>query len=843
MRSLFIIILSLASIIFGTFTVTSQELTLTITMPSYIANSLDDDIFADFEADNPGVRVAVRVSEVPSGVQPGLISAGSHLDALEIYAASGDVVYVSSNDLSPVSTASGYFLNLDPLLALQDSTFEAQFYPNMWSAFQWGGSLWALPVAASVNALAYDVDLFAERGLPVPSGDWTAEQFTQLLRDLQDDEVPALNVFDRAQLLRALAGVTLYDPDVLPPEFTDPQTIDALRVWGQLRADGLTDGFRRDAFAPLLLGPINQANSLSNNAQAFSLLPGNIAGLQVDGFAISGGTANPELAFELLTYLSTLPELAQAMNADMSARNDISDGDNGPQPYVNAGLPIDREMLLTEFLPNALSPSELQFGPYLGAFLEQTPVDSISADLLNIVESQIANDLALAEARQDDTIFVMAPTPAPTPEPGLVSLRFGLTFVSTGESDSFDIFVNRAEWNDAADAFVADEPTIDRVDLMFGEWYDILSAPEFEFDCFYLPYHELIYPFAGVVLNLDPLIDSDNAFNEDNIVPTVLDTMRINGSLWSYPLHLYPSAFYYDPIQFNELGIAEPSTDWTINDFEAILSDNDDPSLSLDGANALSYIEMLVTAYGGTFFDYSTNPPTVRFTEAESISALQRVLALLDSGDMYIDNVFENLPLLLVRGEAANVGYNLARLEGYEWLLPPRSDEATPLSYNIGVGYISTDTLYPEACYRWLSMIGQNPTLFAGLPAFESVIDTPEMEATRSREELAFLEVFYDALLADNTVVLPYAVNLGGSQSIEQTTIRIWLSAAMTNVIEDDRDLQTELENAARFINAYYACVSLIPPLTSSDQAEFVAYAEDHTDCIVQADPEFFSPS
>jgi ABC-type glycerol-3-phosphate transport system substrate-binding protein len=126
-----------------------------------------------------------------------------------------------------------------------------------------------------------------------------------------------LNVF-----WRALAGAALYDAATMPnaPDFSNPALEHILQVAYEMIQDGVVvaDGGGRFDEIPLRVEGVNGYTSRGfgpdqENEQTVryaTLLPGGVAGLNVQGFAVSVGTQQPELAYELAKFLTNRPELA-----------------------------------------------------------------------------------------------------------------------------------------------------------------------------------------------------------------------------------------------------------------------------------------------------------------------------------------------------------------------------------------------------------------------------------------------------------------------------------------------------------------------------------------------------
>ncbi|MBZ0287271.1 MAG: ABC transporter substrate-binding protein, partial [Anaerolineae bacterium] len=288
-----------------------DSITLQVALPDFMRNFLPDDIFAQFEADNHGVKVNV-VYEDPdfgSAVQ----GVDEYLAAVKDYASAADVLSMQSGSLSVEATRAGYLLDLSPLTSADASLNVDDFVPSLWQSFQWDGGVWALPISTEIVVVVYDAEAFDEAGLAYPSSSWTIDDFANAARKLtQYDAAGAvttpgmMTLANDSYLLRALLGQGFYVPGSMPdaPSFANPNLENLLTTWSELEAEGvIAKGFAGDLSAvPLRImgsfglggrGP-REDNSTPPSA---SLLPGNVAGLTVQGFSISSGTLYPEQAY------------------------------------------------------------------------------------------------------------------------------------------------------------------------------------------------------------------------------------------------------------------------------------------------------------------------------------------------------------------------------------------------------------------------------------------------------------------------------------------------------------------------------------------------------------------
>src|SRR5260221_4477531 len=105
----------------------NAAVTITLSVPAFLKDAFTDQVLGPFESANPGVRVEVVENDtnVPDATQ----GVAAHLQAMQSFVSTGDVLYVSSNDISVEGTRGGYYLDMAPLVS-QDKTLNTDdFYP------------------------------------------------------------------------------------------------------------------------------------------------------------------------------------------------------------------------------------------------------------------------------------------------------------------------------------------------------------------------------------------------------------------------------------------------------------------------------------------------------------------------------------------------------------------------------------------------------------------------------------------------------------------------------------------------------------------------------------------
>jgi ABC-type glycerol-3-phosphate transport system substrate-binding protein len=266
----------------------------------------------------------------------------------------------------------------------------------------------------------------------------------------------------------------------------------------------------------------------------------------------------------------------------------------------------------------------------------------------------------------------------------------------------------------------------------------------------------------------------------------------------------------YNGDTFAQAGIPEPIGGWTMSEFGDALSaldnvlDEDTAPFTATGFDN-TYLLMLVAAQGGLPIDTRTSPPTINFTSPETIAAVQQVLDWVDAG--YIDQGSTD-----GGGGAVAIGFGggnggspitptffagLFSNPSLSYTTYPTGSGYTPLSFDVGAGYISIDSDIPEACFRWLSHIASHPELFTGaMPAQVSLLDSPSVQSSLNDDAIEAYRTIAQQMAAPNIV------NFNSTDPFLST----WLTRAMEAYLSEDADLVTELEDAQQYTLDYLAC-------------------------------------
>jgi ABC-type glycerol-3-phosphate transport system substrate-binding protein len=817
----------------------AQEIVLQLAVSEFDTAAYTPALLSQFEVQNSGVRV--QLVSVPSSIYSAVESsstADETLNTFANYASYGDVLAVNNAMLTPLASRAGYILDLAPLVN-SDMTLNANdFFPSAWQAYQWDGGFWALPQSLDLSALIYDRQAFDTAQLAYPNESWTLNDFATAARTLtQNTGTPALTYFspnDFAAFLRSLLGTHWYDDTAFPqtPRLATNELAVLLDTWMQLEREGVVEQLNGGILSPISIAPLgflpDPVASLSTpmpNPQQLtaSLLPSGTAAADVNAFAVSGGTAYPELAYALVKFLSQSADLAQFTGSFPAQRTLLNNTSSTEGFAVGSRLfAADMQPLIETALENALPPSELRYSTYIQQALMQmraSGADALSS--LAAAETQANADLQVADPRRGSPIVVNSPNlPTNSDE---IRLHFGVgTLVLP--------VPNSEGWQRVINEFVASDPQVSEIILHsdFTAPQNFISTD----DCFYLPYNALSRIDTTSILALDPFLNADANFIASDVVNGALQQVQRDNLTWALPLNLQPAVLRYDAARFEQVGLPAPVNSWTVSDFQnalAILHPNtSDPAPFATLGNDGTPLLLLIAAYGGLPLDYRTTPSTINFTDSMTVGAIQQVLDLARGG-------------YIAYSELATMNSNFASpdsaaittdtLNDYSFFNPvprpmvgyPTGSDYNGVSYTLGTAYISASTPYVDACYRWISTLARHAEVFGAMPARSSFI--AEQAVTQGTEATSTYQQLDTLLRQPNTIIFP-ALN---PQTALMTVSQWWLYRAFDDYVLRGQDLEAALAQAEAMSLSFQQCVASLPTPVSNDQIAQCATSIDPT--------------
>ncbi|MDX1992769.1 MAG: extracellular solute-binding protein [bacterium] len=846
---LFVLTALLISLVPAADTQAQAEIPLSVAVPADFMPLFTPELLQEFSSAYPGVRVTVQDAGDDAFYAPPSFGLEDHLNAARTYAESADVLFATAFTLTPHATAAGYFLNLSPLLAADPSMTPTPFIPGVLQNYQWDDGTWAIPFTTDIILFNYDPEAFDAAGVAYPQPTWTLSEFGTAIEALTRRDssnrvtLPGFSSnYVSGLLLRSFLQTDYIDRAATPdlPRFTMPEFAALTDLWSQLDVSGaagtqysgdigqvplrLESHFSVATFA---MDPNNP------NMRRAALLPGGIVFLDPAGFAVSAGTAYPQQAYELVQFLSTRTEFAEFLFS-YPTRTDA------PTEFFFTNFSAENQAVLREGLLNGLPISAANFSDYLElAFLEARQ-SSISPQAgIAQAETDVAESLNVAALRAGETLEVaQVATPAPL-APGEIALNFGVNTLAAQ-------LPTQERWEEVIAEFAAADPNVGAVNLQVG-----LLAPDEAAqtqDCFIQTSNVVPSANLSLLINLDPYLTTDPNYNPADFVPGVLGQMQRDGLTWGYPLVLQPFVMWYDATQFTTLGLSIPTDGWTVDQFastvSSLLASNNQVRPYSPQNPDITYLLMLVAAYGGLPLDLTTTPPTIAFTAQTNVDAIRQVLDLGKGGSYrYIDLTGTDPGGAATREnpiyDEVLEGFNsnfLFSNEPYQLTLFPRGNQYNAASYEIGAAYISATAQNRDACYRFISTIAQHPELFTAMPARRSQIGAEAVLASQGQGTVDFYQQYSALLDQPSTVIFPSP--LSASDSMSTALVKYWLSRAFDNYVLRNADLMQELASAETFARDFLTCTAALPafnpaaPVEEQDEL-FRSYAE----CAVQVDP------
>ena len=548
-----------------------DEIVISLSVPQLQEDLFSDTIIAEFEAQNPGVRVSIVTTDgFGSPFNPNS-DIDTYLEDVRDYVSAADVFVIDSSTLTPEATRAGYLLNLAPLINSDPSFNTGDFFEPVLRSFDWDGGTWAVPVSADPVVLYYDPAAFDAAGLAYPNPNWTIFDLENAIRRLaQFDAEGNITVpgfvsltTDLDPLFVSLLGRGLYDNSFIPsqPDYYNPEFANLLETWQTLDEEGYfslplnEDGGISFGTYPLEIGQsgfggIRFGGGNQNDTEIereITLLPGGQAGLIVNGFGVSSGTRSPEVAYNLVKFLSQSPDAANAFFSGRPARRSLQgvEAEQGGGIRFGGETSPQNEQVILQALENGIPASELRFANVINDVLSTMSSDDVDAQsALDDALTEQIDRLAVADARQQDAPIVVATPPPPIElAPGEVVLNFGVaSFVNP--------LPNQDAWEAAAAEFAANNPQVGQVIIDRALPLGLEGLAE-DYDCFYTD-NNLVQDAndLSLLIALDPLIATDPTITQDALVASVLQQVQVNGQTYGVPITVSPQVMRYNPTLF-----------------------------------------------------------------------------------------------------------------------------------------------------------------------------------------------------------------------------------------------------------------------------------------------------
>lgn len=771
---------------------------LTVALPDWINNTFGETIFDEFEAQHSNVQVIIVPPETISTGLNLAYNLDSYLTNIQTVTRNSDVIYVS-NGLHPEATLASQLLDLQPLITTDEDMNPEDFYSAIWNSFKWDGGTWAIPLGATFWALSYDPVRFENANLAYPNGSWTAADFEAATESLSirtpEGILPgfAYAVIDHEMvLMRSLSESNFADLSTIPaqPAFAQQNIADMVETISMLRENNFyqQNNFVRTDFmanAAMYIAPLDASTEggLGGGRRA-APLPGNNVGVRPSGFAVSAGTAHPELAYELVKYLTTRPEIVtiSGIFASPALRHVEFDATpfrpEEPDPEIQALINLGRE--------HGLSYADMRYAHYVWySYFQYLNEGTDPLTILEDYEQFARDNMREATERWAQSTFQVDPPVVYSTDTQVLNL---------GIWSEISPLQNLSFWQNFADDFAVETSAIDYIHINTSRTAENL-------DCVVplYPIEPISFLDQTSLLDTTPLTATDPDFREADYLLPVHAYYENNSTTYGVPIGIHPIILWYDAntIEENMLGDLFQSL---VNQrySESVTS----PLIHFRVRNGYDLLS-LVYASGAEPFDLSTSPPEVMLTSSLTATTIETVIFLADNGIILSNQLptsistDQNIPPLFTSSLDARDG-NFSIFwdanSGYQPTFFTTPSNETILSYWISEGYIYADSAFVDTCYALFRAISARPDLYSGVPIRYSDLQAFTLPA--------HVQQFYTDLAAHfesgETIKLPY-------RDYAELT---WLRDVIVSASNDQTDLESEIATLSEIIALYHECLT-----------------------------------
>jgi ABC-type glycerol-3-phosphate transport system substrate-binding protein len=744
----------------------------------------------------------------------------------------------------PEALESGIASDLRPLIDA-DATFNRNDYVP--GALPDSSPIYVLPTNMSVNTLSYNGDLWAAAGLVAPTTTWTwddllaaAEQLTRR----QGDEVLVAG-FDDGQDGRLVLAGLLAEAGIATAIGSDGSaTIDTPAVAAAIErvaallergvlyqqpqgngaiAMGEFGAHIREGRVAMWLGGSAIFSGPGSTAPDFAIgdavLPPLPHGEVINrrGYAMSAGTSNPAATWRWLSYLSQQEIsfggaiMVFGLGYDVPARRSLAERNGFWQalPPERAAV-IQATLQATERLPFTSELVRGNLSAALSAVVGGDPVGPALSDAQANLDKQLAERATTTEQPQEPVPAVQLPA-RPTVPSGAQQITFAAFSPDMSAlqalADNFNAQNNGV--------YVTIEPP-----AITGSDFSLTAVAE-RYPCFAWPSAPRAEEHSAL-RDLQPLLDSDAAFDQADYPPALLEPLRSDGALYGLPYSVQLRALHYNRDLFAEAGLAPPSTDWTIAElFEAarLITNREGPAQRYGYAVDGSHSDDLLA-----FLNWQNAAPIVagapRFTDDQVVQAIRSYIELLRDHSpheqlqgytsdgffaalansmgqegrlgMWFSSPFSGSIIVIDSNTAAQAPPDLA-------LAPPPRGSAPLTSADLSASslLISAQTADAKPCWQWFTFLSQQSSgLGERFPARTSVATSAAFlqQAQPGAAELyaAYAEALAQPIISSDPYI---GVDL------------FWLMRAVDRALQG-ADLEQELAEAQNLTEQYLACVA-----------------------------------
>ncbi len=757
---------------------------------------------------------------------------------------------------SPQETRQGIIQDLTPFMEA-DASFQADdFYPAVLESCRWDDGTWCLPDGAEMAVLFFDKAAFDQAGKPYPQPGWSWQEFEITAKALVKQEGNQITRYGYVLpwshfLLTAYLAdhdIPLEDRTTTPstPRLDDPAVVRAVRWYVNLmravapydppqdrstRARALIDEGRVALWT--WFGGYDALPSPTVGVVPFPGDGGNTTPLMIFGHVMSAGSDHPNEAWRWLDFLSRQGPVGLS-GAPLPTRRSVAQAGGFWEK-----LDEDLAETLRYALDHALVQTPIAFDPTHQA-LEQAVETILSGE--QDVEQALAEaqQAALANRPQALPTVEIHVAPAATPtSPHATGAKATITFIG-GYGDL-------SAYRKLARRFQQDHPGITvrvRPEPDYEDWMGISQLVKAG-DCFRW--------LAGVdaadsqyLLDLDPFLDADPAFPQEDYYPAFWHQCEQQGKIWCLPFDGNVRVIRYNKALFDAAGVAYPQAGWSLDDFldkATALTVGEEPDKQYGFAsygNESSALSMFIGSLGGSLWETDTFPPRPRFHDPAVVEAVQQYADLAR-----VQGIKPAVPLvspsrgLPTEGQKTMRLVETGRVAMWTWFahispyapevltasgmvpFPQSGDRPLPPAVINYAHFISAQTEHPQACWDWLRFLSDRPEAVEGVPTRRSLTESAAFRQKVGDEAAA---VYLYAL--DRPADLESQVMARHPWAWRAT---YWFNRAYDAVLEG-ADAAQALDQAQRQAEAYILCLETNQAFEDSERT---------LACARQVDPDY----
>jgi ABC-type glycerol-3-phosphate transport system substrate-binding protein len=846
---------------------TSANKDVVITFSYYdYDRSIIEPLMAEFHQENPSITVQfVPYVNDDSGK---IKTADDYYRAL---ATSADSTILMARS----SALENYFLDQQSLLDADASFNQKDLWPGSLSACEGTqGQVLGIPLDFFFSGIFYDKAAFDAAKLAYPKLGWTWDDFQQDIKTLTQNQggVTRFGYADRAypSILLSQIGYDLAKNDGK----IDSKTLSTDLKWyvDQAKAgtllpfQGVADAeqqqpayerwqamFQNKNAPAMWYGHLFDSvpgsagfseNDLAISAFGVAPFPVSADGKQVnttpltaDCAMISAGTLHPQETWKWVSFLSK-----HLKNINES------------QPYGKFVIPARQSFAdATGFWNNISTDTQAAFRFGLEhAWFQGLYADSENAVLAAVEKAAVGGeDLASAlseaesqQASQPQTAVNSQPIIVATPK-SISATEKTIKFYSYNyneqENALFKSLIKNFNQDNSDDIVVEMPESLPNDNVGF---YESMGN---NFDCYIAEVDPSGAASSGMVLDLNSLFEAEESSFQQDYDTSLLNASKFEGALLDLPFTSQPPVMVYNADLLAKHGLKPPTIDWTFNDFlqkvtaVSSITGTDKSYGFMFDSPSVSTIEMFYASRNVQWVDSTGALPVAKFDTPEMVDLVNWFIEINKSGIFFEPASGDDWwPSMTKAIQAGQIGFWTARAGEQEEHfsgeaptykigiapLPKLKNLNVPYASNQQRGfYISKSSQNPQACWSWAKYLSENSAVFNGVPARNSVANSPAWEA---------------AVGAENAAV--YRVALANSQSETEETLspyllfplNDWLSQAMENV-KKGNDAKQELVLAQQKADAYHTCMTGVD-ISNLNNKELNA---EVLVCAKKADPSY----